>query len=153
MSFSRPATVRMMPRLSCPTARSRWYRRPMATRPHWLLPAAPYPSYQAYCDDRGGSALECARTMQPEAIIDLVHRSGLRGRGGAGFPTGVKWGGVARHSCPTRYVVCNAAEGEPGTFKDRQLLRYNPYAPIEGIVIAARAVGAAKAFVAIKASF
>jgi NADH:ubiquinone oxidoreductase subunit F (NADH-binding) len=77
----------------------------------------------------------------------------LRGRGGAGFPTGVKWSSVASHPCRTRYVVCNAAEGEPGTFKDRFLIRHNPYAVIEGILIAAHVVGAKKSFIALKASF
>jgi NADH-quinone oxidoreductase subunit F len=122
-------------------------------RAHWLLPDAPYASYAAYSEAMGGRAIEKARTLGPQGVIDVVHRSGLRGRGGAGFPTGVKWRGIANHPCPTRYVVCNAAEGEPGTFKDRFLIRHNPYAVIEGIVIAARTVGATGSYIAIKASF
>src|SRR5690606_26709447 len=75
------------------------------------------------------------------------------GRGGAGFPTGTKWAAVAHHECPTRQVVCSAAEGEPGTCKDRWLLRHDPYAVLEGMLIAAHVVSAEQLFVALKASF
>jgi NADH:ubiquinone oxidoreductase subunit F (NADH-binding) len=91
--------------------------------------------------------------MQAEHVLAEIDRSGLRGRGGAGFPTGVKWRAIHGHRCLTRYVVCNAAEGEPGTFKDRWLLRRNPYATIEGVLIAARVVGAKAVYIAAKASF
>jgi NADH-quinone oxidoreductase subunit F len=123
----------------------------MMLRPHWLLPRSPYPSYRAYLDAVGGGAVP--GSLSPDVILEQIERSGLRGRGGAGFPAATKWRGMQRHPCPTRYVVCNAAEGEPGTFKDRYLLRYNPYAPIEGILIAAYAIDAKAAFIAIKASF
>jgi NADH:ubiquinone oxidoreductase subunit F (NADH-binding) len=86
-------------------------------------------------------------------LIDEVARSGLRGRGGAGFPTWRKWQAIRSHACPTRYVVCNAADGEPGTFKDRQLIRTDPYQTLEGLAIAAHVVGASKAFVATKGAF
>ncbi len=86
-------------------------------------------------------------------VIDEVTRSGLRGRGGGGFPTGRKWAGIAAQAEGTRYVVCNGAEGEPGTFKDRALLRANPYQLVEGVIIAALAVDAAEAFICIKAHF
>jgi len=79
--------------------------------------------------------------------------SGLRGRGGAGFPTGSKWATVRGGTGTHKYVVCNAAEGEPGTFKDRSILRANPYQVVEGIAIAAEAMGARDAFVAIKERF
>ena len=79
--------------------------------------------------------------------------SGLRGRGGGGFPTGRKWSGVAAQTGTRRYVVGNGAEGEPGTFKDRALLRANPYQFVEGIIIAAFAVGAEEAFICLKRSF
>ncbi len=118
-------------------------------REHWLLPDSPFRSYAEYRSAVGGAA----ELPAPEAILDELRRSGLRGRGGAGFPTGVKWGSVASHPCKTRYVVCNAAEGEPGTFKDRHLIRQNPYAVLEGVLIAAHVIGAKKAFVALKASF
>src|SRR5690606_9523063 len=89
----------------------------------------------------------------PDEVIDEVRRSGLRGRGGAGFPTCAKWASVRRGEGRHRYAVCNAAEGEPGTFKDRTLLRANPYQTVEGLLIAAYAVEAVEAYVALKASF
>src|SRR5579859_4739137 len=110
-------------------------------REHWLL------------DGQDGSALEKAYSLSPEQIVDELKRSGLRGRGGAGFPTGVKWSSVASHPCKTRYAVCNAAEGEPGTFKDRFLIRKNARLVVEGLLIAAHVVNAKKAFIAVKASF
>src|SRR5215472_16688100 len=125
----------------------------MAFREHWLIPQAPYVSYTAYRAAVGGGAVQMARGLSPDAVIERIDRSGLRGRGGAGFPTGRKWRTVARHPCPVRYVVCNAAEGEPGTFKDRYLLRRNPYAMLEGLLIAAHAVGAKTIYIGIKGSF
>ena len=72
----------------------------------------------------------------------MIAAAGLRGRGGGGFPTGRKWAGIAAQTAARRYLVCNGAEGEPGTFKDRALLRANPYQVVEGVIIAAFAVGA-----------
>jgi NADH:ubiquinone oxidoreductase subunit F (NADH-binding) len=89
----------------------------------------------------------------PEAVIEEVARSGLRGRGGAGFPTGDKWRSVRSIGAGTRFAVCNAAEGEPATFKDRFLLRTNPYQVLEGLVIAAYAVGAERAYIGLKETF
>jgi NADH-quinone oxidoreductase subunit F len=122
-------------------------------RDHWLLPEAPYASYDAYLRENGPSAVVTARGMDADAVLERVARSGLRGRGGAGFPTGVKWRTLRTHECPTRFVVCNAAEGEPGTFKDRWLLRLNPYATLEGLLIAAHVIGAREIYVGIRASF
>ena len=82
---------------------------------HMLLPDAPFLSYRAYLQQTGEDAVRKARATAPEALLDELTRAGLRGRGGAGFPTGVKWRNLREHPCPTRYVVCNAAEGEPGT--------------------------------------
>ena len=79
--------------------------------------------------------------LSPEQVIAEVKNSGLRGRGGAGFPTGLKWGFMPRGFSGQKYLVCNSDEGEPGTFKDRDLLRYNPHIVIEGMVIAAYAMG------------
>ena len=93
----------------------------------FLLPDTDVASLEAYVASGGGRALAKALTMSPDQIIAVVTFSGLRGRGGAGFPTGVKWNTVARDPCPTKYLVCNGAEGEPGTFKDRMLIRRNPY--------------------------
>jgi len=111
------------------------------------------PTLKVYIRRGGMKALEKARRVQPRDVIDEIAKSGLRGRGGAGFPTGKKWAGIADNECPTKYLACNAAEGEPGTFKDRFLIRKNPYQLIEGIAIAAYAVGVKKAFIAIKRSF
>ena len=118
-----------------------------------LLPEAPVGSVDAYIERGGGRGLAAARERSPDEVIEELRRSGLRGRGGAGFPTGMKWRTVRDDPCPTKYVVCNAAEGEPGTFKDRWLLRMNPYQVVEGIGIAALAVGAERAFIGIKNGF
>ena len=119
-----------------------------------ILDVEPIGRLADYLEGEGGQALDAARLVEPLALIDTVTASGLRGRGGAGFPTGRKWATIAAArdgaSIP---VVVNAAEGEPGTFKDRMLLRRNPYRVLEGACIAARAVGADALIVAIKASF
>jgi NADH:ubiquinone oxidoreductase subunit F (NADH-binding) len=105
----------------------------------------------------GGRGLERARSLGPDGVIAEVLLSRLRGRGGAGFPTGRKWASV-RGDGPddgagARYVVANGAEGEPGTFKDRAILRANPYQVIEGLAVAALAVGAVETYIGLKASF
>jgi NADH-quinone oxidoreductase subunit F len=102
--------------------------------------------------DVGGLGLQRATELDPAGVRDLVERSGLRGRGGGGFATGRKWRAVAA-AAPPRYLVANGAEGEPGTFKDRALLRANPYQLVEGLLIAALAVDVTEAYVAVKASF
>ncbi len=79
--------------------------------------------------------------IAPETVIDEVKKSALRGRGGAGFPTGLKWSFIPRQYQGDKYLVCNSDEGEPGTFKDRDLLRYNPHMVIEGMIIAGYAMG------------
>src|SRR3989337_2018656 len=80
--------------------------------------------------------------VAPDAVIAEVKKSALRGRGGAGFPTGLKWSFMPRQFAGPKYVVCNSDEGEPGTCKDRDLLRYNPHAVIDGMIIAGYAMGA-----------
>ncbi|MFL6206802.1 MAG: NADH-ubiquinone oxidoreductase-F iron-sulfur binding region domain-containing protein [Acidimicrobiales bacterium] len=101
----------------------------------------------------GGRALEAARAIEPEALIEVIEASGLRGRGGAGFPTGTKWRTVAGLGEGRRAtVVVNGAEGEPGTLKDRTLLRRNPYKVLEGALIAAHAVGADEVVVGVKST-
>lgn len=116
-------------------------------------PSDPIASLPAYRAIGGGDAVSAALELGPDGIIDEITRSGLQGRGGAGFPTGTKWRSVREQRCATTYVVCNAAEGEPGTLKDRWLLRANPYQVLEGTVVAALAVGAREAFVAVKERF
>jgi NADH-quinone oxidoreductase subunit F len=120
-----------------------------------VLDPEPLPSLRQYVDRGGGQALETARRLGSAAIIDDVEASGLRGRGGGGFPTGRKWRTVAANASAQfpATVVVNAAEGEPGSFKDREILRRNPYRVLEGAVIAAHAVGADRVVVALKASF
>jgi NADH-quinone oxidoreductase subunit F len=119
----------------------------------FLLPVAPLEKLDSYVEVGGGEGLEAARRLGPEATIDEIRAAGLRGRGGGGFPTGAKWAGVAATEGTHRFAVCNAAEGEPGTFKDRRLMRSNPYQLIEGLAIAAFAIGAREAFLGLKASF
>jgi len=82
------------------------------------------------------------KKISPEEIIDTLKKSALRGRGGAGFPTGLKWSFMPRQSPGQKYIVCNSDESEPGTCKDRDILRYNPHAVIEGMAIAGYAIGA-----------
>ncbi|MEB3297967.1 MAG: NADH-quinone oxidoreductase subunit NuoF [Candidatus Sericytochromatia bacterium] len=92
-------------------------------------------------------------TMSPADIIAEVRASGLRGRGGAGFPTGMKWGFIPTNSPKPKYLVINADESEPGTFKDRLLIERNPHAVLEGVVIGARAIGARRAYIYIRGEF
>jgi NADH:ubiquinone oxidoreductase subunit F (NADH-binding) len=122
---------------------------------HRVLPPEPVSSLEEHVDRGGGRGLRAARAATPEALIAEVEASGLRGRGGAGFPTGRKWRTVAenRSSALPTTVVVNGAEGEPGTFKDRTILRINPYEVVEGALIAALAVGGNAVVVALKRSF
>lgn len=106
-----------------------------------------------YRQHGGFSAFEKAVTsMTPQQVIDVVRDSGLRGRGGAGFPTGVKWGFVPNHIWP-HYVVANADESEPGTFKDREIMEGNPFQFLEGVALAAYAVQANVAYVYLRGEF
>jgi formate dehydrogenase iron-sulfur subunit len=106
--------------------------------------------YQAH----GGLAgLRRALTMTPEAIVAEVTESGLRGRGGAGFPTGIKWKTVAGAAAPQKYIVCNADEGDSGTFADRMLMEGDPLTLIEGMAIAGLGVGATKGYVYIRSEY
>jgi NADH:ubiquinone oxidoreductase subunit F (NADH-binding) len=120
----------------------------------YLLPEVPVRSVDEHLASAwGGKGLERAVALGPEATIEELRSSGLRGRGGGGFPTGTKWASVRSQPGTHHYAVANGAEGEPGTFKDRALMRANPYLVVEGLVIAAYAVGADEAFLAVKASF
>jgi NADH-quinone oxidoreductase subunit F len=96
-----------------------------------------------YESRRGYQALKkiIDEKITPEAVINEMKKSALRGRGGAGFPTGLKWSFMPRQFPGDKYLVCNSDEGEPGTFKDRDILRYNPHSLIEGMIIAAYAMG------------
>jgi NADH-quinone oxidoreductase subunit F len=106
----------------------------------------------AIYQSRGGYAAwrKVVQSMKPAQLIEEVKASGLRGRGGAGFPTGMKWSFVPRESPKPKYLVCNADESEPGTFKDRLLIEKDPHAIIEGTLIAAFAIQSATAFIYIR---
>jgi bidirectional [NiFe] hydrogenase diaphorase subunit len=91
--------------------------------------------------------------MEPQAVIEQISKSGLRGRGGGGYPTGLKWGTVAKSYGAQKYVICNADEGDPGAFMDRSVLESDPQRVIEGMVIAAYAVGASKGYVYVRAEY
>ena len=107
-----------------------------------------------YVMQGGYQALEKAlKEMTPESIIEEVKKSNLRGRGGAGFPAGMKWSFVPKDSPKARYVICNADESEPGTCKDRPLMEMDPHQLIEGIVIAGRAIGAHQGFIYIRGEY
>ncbi|HET7719730.1 MAG TPA: NADH-quinone oxidoreductase subunit F, partial [Acidimicrobiales bacterium] len=93
------------------------------------------------------------RDMTPAEVIEAVTRSGLRGRGGAGYPTGVKWGTVAKNPGERKYVVCNADEGDPGAFMDRSVLEGDPHRVLEGMAIAAYAVGAEQGYVYVRGEY
>ena len=97
--------------------------------------------------------LRRAIEMGPAATIDDVILSGLRGRGGAGFPTGIKWRTVAETSAPQKYIVCNADEGDSGTFADRMIMEGDPYCLIEGMAIAAVATGATQGYIYIRSEY
>ncbi len=106
-----------------------------------------------YLANDGYKAFRKAKEMTPEAIIEEVKTSGLRGRGGAGFPTGLKWSFVPRTSPKPRVIVVNADESEPGTCKDRLLMEYDPHQLIEGILIAGLAVDAHKGYIYIRGEY
>jgi NADH-quinone oxidoreductase subunit F len=106
----------------------------------------------SYLRTGGYEALRQTLALSPEAIIAEVKASGLRGRGGAGFPTGVKWGFIPKDA-PVKYLAVNTDEGEPGTFKDRLIVERDPHSILEGVVIAAYAIGAHRAFVYIRGEF
>ncbi len=103
---------------------------------------------------RGGyQALEKALGMGRDAVIEEVKTSGVRGRGGAGFPAGVKWGFMPKQKSRPHYLCCNADEGEPGTFKDREIMRWTPHAVIEGCAIAAYAIQAEDVYIYVRGEF
>jgi NADH-quinone oxidoreductase subunit F len=120
-----------------------------------VLPVEPIASLAEYERIGGGRGLDAGRRLGPAGVIQELSAAGLRGRGGAGFPTGRKWETVRSYASAEilATVVVNGAEGEPGSFKDRILLRRNPYAVVEGALIAAQAVGADRVVVAVKRSF
>ena len=118
-----------------------------------VLPDEAIISVDDYLATGGGAALIKALALPRTEIVDVVARAGLRGRGGAGFPAAAKWRGLLRDQEGVKFLCCNAAEGEAATFKDRALMRANPYRLIEGMAIAAYAAGAEGAYIVTKQSF
>jgi len=110
-------------------------------------------SYQGWIERGGYAGLRQALGMAPDEVTNVVKESGLRGRGGAGFPTGLKWSFMPKNSGKSHYLVCNADESEPGTFKDREIMRWTPHALIEGCAIAAYAIGAETCYIYIRGEF
>ncbi|MEG2033401.1 MAG: NADH-quinone oxidoreductase subunit F, partial [Janthinobacterium sp.] len=110
---------------------------------------------QDYVNRGGYSALRriLEEKITPEQIIADLKASSLRGRGGAGFPTGLKWSFMPRQFPGQKYLVCNTDEGEPGTFKDRDIIRYNPHALIEGMAIAGITVGATFGYIYVRSEY
>ncbi len=111
-------------------------------------------TYDVYRKNGGYSAVEKAlKTMSPEDVVEEVKKSGLRGRGGAGFPTGMKWSFLAKPEGVPRHLLCNADESEPGTFKDRYLMEKIPHLLIEGMILSSFALGANQSYIYIRGEY
>src|SRR5450631_1109656 len=109
---------------------------------------------EVYRQYGGYASVEKAlKTMTPDQVTDEVKKSGLRGRGGAGFPTGMKWSFLAKPEGVPRHLVCNADESEPGTFKDRYLMEFHPHLFIEGLLISSFALGSNTTYVYIRGEY
>lgn len=125
--------------------------------PLLLLEHAQVPNihtFEVYRKHGGYKSLEkVLKTMSPEQVVDEVKKSGLRGRGGAGFPTGMKWSFLARPEGVPRHLICNADESEPGTFKDRYLMEFLPHLLIEGLLISSYALGSADSYIYIRGEY
>src|SRR6186713_2010218 len=109
---------------------------------------------EVYRQHGGYASVEKAlKTMSPDQVTEEVKKSGLRGRGGAGFPTGLKWSFLAKPEGVARYLVCNADESEPGTFKDRYLMEFIPHLLIEGLIISSFALGSSRTYIYIRGEY
>src|SRR5262249_12648048 len=109
---------------------------------------------ESYIAADGYQALyKAVRDMKPAEAVDEIRRSGLRGRGGAGYPTGVKWATVAKSEGARKYVVCNADEGDPGAFMNRSVLERDPQKVLEGMAIAGHAVGASQGYIYVRGEY
>lgn len=111
-------------------------------------------TYEVYRKHGGYRSVEKAlKTMTPDAVVEEVKKSGLRGRGGAGFPTGMKWSFLAKPEGVPRYLCCNADESEPGTFKDRYLMEKIPHLLVEGMIVSSFALGANRSYIYIRGEY
>src|SRR5205809_8085295 len=109
--------------------------------------------HDVYRQHGGYTTVEKAFKLSPDQVTDEVKKSGLRGRGGAGFPTGMKWGFLAKPVGVPRYLVCNADESEPGTFKDRYLMEFLPHLLIEGLIVSSYALGSSRTYIYIRGEY
>src|SRR6201986_3858175 len=110
--------------------------------------------YDVYRREGGYRSVEKAlKSMSPDEVVEEVKKSGLRGRGGAGFPTGMKWSFLAKPEGVDRHLVCNADESEPGTFKDRYLMEKIPHLLIEGMITSSYALGAKSSYIYIRGEY
>ena len=111
-------------------------------------------TYEVYRREGGYRSVEKAlKEMNPESIVEEVKKSGLRGRGGAGFPTGMKWSFLAKPEGVPRHLVCNADESEPGTFKDRYLMEFLPHLLLEGLIVSSFALGSHDTYIYIRGEY
>ena len=111
-------------------------------------------TFEVYKKHGGYKAVDKAlKKMSPDEVVEEVKKSGLRGRGGAGFPTGLKWSFLAKPEGVPRYLVCNADESEPGTFKDRYLMEHISHLLIEGMILSSYALGANTSYIYIRGEF
>src|SRR5687767_7219989 len=108
---------------------------------------------EVYRQHGGYTGAAKALKMTPDEVMEEVKKSGLRGRGGAGFPTGMKWSFLDRKSEKPRYLICNADESEPGTFKDRYLMEFIPHSLIEGMIVSSYALGAKTSYIYMRGEF
>src|SRR5579885_3212845 len=107
-------------------------------------------TYNVYREKGGYRSVEKALKMKPDDVVEEVKKSGLRGRGGAGFPTGMKWSFIDKKTPNPHYLVCNADESEPGTFKDRYLMQHLPHALVEGMIVSSFALEAHTSYIYIR---
>src|ERR1044071_5056108 len=111
-------------------------------------------TFEVYRSKGGYASVEKAlKKLTPEEIVEEVKKSGLRGRGGAGFPTGMKWSFLAKPEGVARYLVCNADESEPGTFKDRYLMSRLPHLLVEGMITSSYALGASASYIYVRGEY
>src|ERR1700733_12155911 len=110
-------------------------------------------TFDVYRSKGGYASVEKALKMTPEEVVEEVKKSGLRGRGGAGFPTGMKWSFLAKPEGVPRHLVCNADESEPGTFKDRYLMEFLPHLLIEGLLVSSFALGSNHTYIYIRGEY
>src|SRR5690554_2867558 len=110
-------------------------------------------SYEVYRKNGGYTSVEKALKMTPDEIVEEVKKSGMRGRGGAGFPMGMKWSFIDKKSGKPRHLVCNADESEPGTFKDRYLMEHIPHLLIEGMIASSYALEANLSYIYIRGEY